>query len=504
MATAKQRWEKLNGKRDAILERARDASDLTIPSLMPRAGHSENSKLPQPYQSLGARGLNNLASKLALALLPAGNPFFRLNVGEDVAAEVEGLTEIQEHLRKIENRAMKRVENSNLRVVLHTSLKQLAGTGNALLFMPDAGGARMFRLTQYVVVRDAMGAWREIVVQEKVHPSTLDEEVVAAVELTITDDDDTDVDVYTHVKRNGKKVEWHQEINEIVVPDSEGRTKYEDSPYIPLRWGAMENEDYGRGHVEEYIGDLRSLEGLSKAVVQFAAAASKVIFLERPNSSTDIEALQQAESGEFVEGNPEDISTLQVEKYHDFSVAKQTIDDLTLRLSHAFLLTTGTVRNAERVTAEEIRMQAQELEDVLGGVYTVLAQELQLPIVRRLMAQMKKAGELPALPDGTLEPVIVTGFDALGRGHELNKYRQYFADGQALLGEGFMALFDPSALAQLMATHHNVDISNIQKTEEQAAEEGEQQRQDMVMEKAAGPVAGQVAGAAAKAMAQPQ
>jgi hypothetical protein len=35
-------------------------------------------------------------------------------------------------------------------------------------------------------------------------------------------------------------------------------------PYIPLRWAALENENYGRGHCEEYLGDLRSLEDLSK------------------------------------------------------------------------------------------------------------------------------------------------------------------------------------------------------------------------------------------------
>lgn len=502
MATAKERWEKLNGKRDAILQRARDAADLTIPALMPREGHNENTKLSQPYQSLGARGINNLASKLSLALLPAGNPFFRLNVGEDVAAEVQGLTEIQEELRKIENRAMRRVENGNLRVVLHATLKQLVGSGNALLVMPDTGGARMFRLTQYCVVRDAMGNWREIVIKESVHPSTLDEAVVISNEIKAEPTDDKDVEVYTQVTRLGKKVEWYQEINEIEVPGSRGRTKYEECPFIPLRWAAIENEDYGRGHVEEYLGDLRSLEGLSKSVVQFAAAAAKVIFLERPNSSTDIEALQEAESGEFCTGNPEDIATLQVEKFPDFQVAKSVIDDLTLRLSHAFLLTTGTVRNAERVTAEEIRMQAQELEDVLGGVYTVLAQELQLPIVRRLMAQMRKAGELPELPDGALEPVIVTGFDALGRGHELNKYRQYFQDGTALFGPEFMAQFDPAGVAALMAVHHNVDISAIMKTEEMMQAEQQQQMGANVLDKAAGPVAGQVAGAVAQGMMQ--
>ena len=101
MDTAKSRFEKLNGARSEVLERARDAADLTIPSLMPASGHSESSRLPQPYQSLGARGVNNLASKLALALLPAGNPFFRMTVNDDIVGLIDNEPEVQENLRKI-------------------------------------------------------------------------------------------------------------------------------------------------------------------------------------------------------------------------------------------------------------------------------------------------------------------------------------------------------------------------------------------------------------------
>lgn len=501
MATAKERWQHLDGKRDAILDRARSCADLTVPALMPPEGHDENTDLPTPYQSLGARGLNNLASKLGMALLPAGNPFFRLNITDEIAPLLQNKQQVEEELRKIENRAMRRLENSNLRVAIHATLKQLACTGNALLHMPDEGGARTFRLNQYVVLRDSMGHWVEVVIKESVHPTTLSEEILEQLDgVDATDKDAEEVDVYTHIERKGKKAEWYQEIEDTRIAKSEGRTKVEDCPYIPLRWAAIENEDYGRGHVEEYLGDLRSLEGLTKAIVQFAAVASKIIFMERPNSTTDLDALNKAESGEFVSGNVEDIGVLTLEKFPDFQVSKSVVDDLTLRLSHAFLLTTGTIRNAERVTAEEVRLQAQELEDVLGGVYSVLAQELQLPIVRRLMAQMRKDKQMPTLPEKALEPVIVTGFDALGRGHELNKYRQYFADGQSLFGEAFMGQFDPRMLAQLMATHHNVDVAEILKSEEMLEQEANQSRVDAVTDKAAGPVAGAMAGAAAQSM----
>lgn len=508
MATAKERFEKLDSKRDQVVDRARDSADLTIPALMPPEGSDENSKLPQPYQSLGSRGVNNMASKVRLSLFPPGNPFFRLDMRSDIkkvltADDDDEKNEIESGLREIENDAMSLLESENHGVTLQSAAKQLIVSGNVLLHMPTEGGSRIFRLPNYVVVRDAMGNWTEIVAKESVSKETLSDKTREATVDDVPEgqkgQDDDDVDIFTWVRLVKGKVEWHQEINDTKVPGSEGRVSDpKDSPYIPLRWSALENEDYGRGHVEEYIGDLRSLEDISRSIVQFSVAAAKVIFLDHPNSSTDIEEIEKAESGEFVEGHEDDIGVLAIEKFHDFKVAKSTADDIALRLSHGFLLQSGTVRDAERVTAAEIREMAQELEDVLGGVYTVLAQELQLPVVRRLIATLKKRGQYPKLPKNAVNPVIVTGFDALGRGHELNRMRAYFADGQEMFGEAFMQQFDQRKVADVLATHHNVNIDGLKKSKSQINQEGQQARVDTVIEKGAGPVAGKVAEAATK------
>ena len=498
MATAKDRWEKLDGDREGVMSRARDCANVTIPALMPPMGSNENSTLSQPYQSLGARGVNNLSSKLTMTMLPSGSPFYRFQIGEDAAAtmDAQGKGQVEEGLRQLENRTSKGIESSNLRPVMSIANKLLIVTGNALLHVPDKGKSRTYNLTQYVCVRDPMGTVIEGVIKESVHPSTLSDEIRAANQVQITDDSDESVDVYTHIRKVENKMEYHQEINDIKVPGSEGRNKIDESPYIFLRWNALDGEDYGRGHCEEYLGDLRSLEGLSKSIVTFSAAAAKIIFLEHPNAVTNSDELRAAESGEFVMGRREDIDVLQLEKFADFQVAKATLDDLTLRLSHAFLLTSGTVRNAERVTAEEIRLQAQELEDVLGGVYTVMAHELQQPLVKRLMARARKAGDFPVLPANAIDPVIVTGFDALGRGHELNRYRQYFSDGVQLMGPEFMQGFSSDRVAQLLATQHNVDIKDLKKTDEETQAEQQQAMAATVMDKGTAPAvaaAGQMA-----------
>ena len=499
MSTAKERFTSLNGKRDQVLQRGRDCADITIPALMPPDGADENTNLSTPYQSLGSRGVNNLTSKLRLSLFPAGQPFFRFRIDAETMAVLSGgdpqaMAQVEAILQKLENDALNELEQGSDAVILHATLKQLVVTGNCLLHMPKEEAARIFRLQNYVVVRDASGNWHEMVAQEKVSRYTLPEVARGLVKSTSNKKtDDEEITIYTHVRKEDDKAVWYQEIDEQIIPGSEGRSDYENCPYIPLRWAALENENYGRGHCEEYLGDLRSLEDLSKDILSFSAAAAKIVFLDRPNSMTDLKALQDAESGDFVEGNLEDIGVLQLNKYHDFQVTKSQIDDLSLRLSHAFLLTTGTVRQAERVTAEEIRMQAQELEDVLGGVYTVLAAELQQKVVRRLIERLKAKGLFPELPKGTINPVIVTGFEALGRGHELNKLRAYFADGMNIYGEAFMNEFDPAAIAERLATQHNVDVVALRKTPEQKQAEQEAQMQAQVADKAVGPAAGAIA-----------
>ena len=62
--TASGLYKELEARRQPFLDRARDCAKLTIPSVLPPQSHGRHSKLPTPYQSLGARGINNLSSKL--------------------------------------------------------------------------------------------------------------------------------------------------------------------------------------------------------------------------------------------------------------------------------------------------------------------------------------------------------------------------------------------------------------------------------------------------------
>jgi hypothetical protein len=494
---AKELWDSLGSDHNAPLERARECAKLTIPALMPPQGSSDQTTFDPPYQSLGARGVNNLTSKLLLALFPPGSSPFRYSLSKATLAGAgqaqSDTSEVEKALAQRENDIMELVEASPQRPILNEYLMHLVVCGNAMLFYPDMQKMRMYRLDQYRIRRDGSGAPLDAAVQEKVHPNTLEDGVKTACE--VDEKSAKEVEVYTLISWRKGKCEYWQEINGKEVPGSRGSAPAEASPWIPGRWKAVPGNHYGRGHVEELLGDLISYEGLSQAIVQFAAVASKIVFLKHPSATTRMEDINNAESGECVTGDKKDIDVLQLEKYADFQVAQRVLENLEQRLSQAFLLRSGATRDAERVTAEEIRAIAQELEDVVGGVYTVQSQELQLPWVNRTILVLEKAREIAVLPKGTVKPIIVTGFQALGRNHALNKVRGFVQDLSAMLTpQVAVSLLKGPAIAKRLGVGWGVgELDELLKTEEEiAAEQQQAQKAAMtqsVIDKAAGPMA---------------
>ena len=383
MYKARELYSKLSGDRSQFLDVAVEASELTLPYLITRDVTYKGTKsLLQPYQSVGAKAVVTLAAKLMLALVPPQTAFFKLQVRDDKLGEEldpKMKSELDLSFSKIERSIMDYIAASSDRVVIHQALKHLIVSGNALIFM-GKDGLKHYPLNRYVVNRDGNGNVIEIVTKEIISRKVLGLELPAPPEAgpNAPDSYEDDAEVYTCVKmdESSGRWTWHQEVDDVVLPGSRSTAPKNTSPWLVLRFNTVDGEDYGRGRVEEFIGDLRSLDGLSQALVEGASVASKVIFLVSPSSTTKPQTLSKAGNGAIIQGRPEDVGVVQVGKTADFATASQMTQQIEKRILEAFLVM--NVRQAERVTAEEVRLTQLELEQSLGGLYSLLTVELSL------------------------------------------------------------------------------------------------------------------------------
>lgn len=476
----------LNGlaDRQPYLDRARECSKLTIPSVFPPEGRGSK-RLKTPFQGIGALMVNSLTAKALLSVLPVGHSFFRLDPHEIAIRKLsKSLSKAQqadtallwhEGLAQVERTVNRTVEASALRAKLAEVLKQMIIGGNALLYCEDPKNTRVFRLDSYVVELDPMGNLLDCVVKETVSKRTLKKSVLEVCGADKAGVGDKEVDVYTGVSRvDADTFETWQEINGVEVPESRGSYPADKLPWMPLRWGSADGESYCYSYVDQYLGDLVSLEGLSKAIVQGSAAAAKVIFLVKSTRGTSKRALSSAPNGAFIDGDVSDVGTLQLNKAADFRVAQETMREIEKRLQYAFLMTTAIQRNGERVTAEEIRRLATELEDQLGGIYSALAQTLQYPLVNVLIAGMERRGTLPALPKGLVQISVTTGLDALGRSADADKLTMFKSDIADI--PNAVNAIRLETLVSRFAVARGVDTENLIKSREEMVQETQQQQ----------------------------
>lgn len=479
--TAKSRYDALSSGRTSFLDIAVRCSELTLPYLIQRDEmRSSHKTLTQPWQSVGAKAVVTLASKLMLALLPPQTTFFKLQIkddklGTDLPAEIR--SELDLSFAKLERMVMDSIAASSDRVTVHQAIKHLVVGGNALLFMGKEG-IKHYPLNRYVVERDGNGNVIEIVTKELINKKLLPVDIIKDP-LKVNDETtnhSNDVEVYTHCKLDNNRWVWHQEVYDKMIPGTQGKAPKDASPWLVLRFNSVDGENYGRGRVEEFIGDLKSLEALSQAITEGSAAAAKVIFLVSPSSTTKPQNLAKAGNGAIIQGRPDDVGVVQVGKTADFATALQQMQSLERRIAEAFLVL--TVRQSERTTAEEVRLTQLELEQQLGGLFSLLTVEFLVPYLNRKLLTMQRSGELPRYPKDLVKPTIVAGINALGRGQDRESLTGFMTTVAQTLGpEALIKYLNADEAIKRLAAAQGIDVLNLVKSMDQQQQELQQNMQ---------------------------
>lgn len=495
--TASELWTSCHSLRSGLITRVERYAALTIPKICyPEGYNSISTDESHDYQSIGAQAVNHLTNKLMLAMFAPSRPFAKLQAGDKTKqqAAAAGITdvEIEDILAVGERKAIAELDKRAQRPKLNQLMRHLIVAGNALLFL-DKKGMRIFGLKNYVVKRNIWGETMHIVIQERLKFDELDLSVKKLYRSRYQDD--TTCNFYKWIKRedNGQYT-MSQWLDEQRLPAQfDGRWNADRCPYQAITWDLGDEADYGTGLVEEYIGDFEALSVLSEAVVDGGVLGSEFRWMANPAGMTSVEDVKNSENGDVLPGLGTDLVPTQGGDPKAIEIASLVLDKYERRVSRGFLMGSAIIRDAERVTQEEVRLTAQELETAYGGVYSTLAASVQLPVARWLFdaIDLKLAG-------ADLSVTIVTGLDALSRNGDLENFRAAMGDMAAVstVPDSLAARIKWEAVARFIGQGRNIDLSKFLLTDKEFAAQQEQAQ--------AGRVAETVATEAGTAAVQPQ
>ncbi len=440
------------------------------------------------YQEHGALLVNNLAPKLCALLFPAGRSFFNSKPGLNLskAMQAQGMDEskINATFAKMETDASLRVFMNAGYAQLIQALRHLIVTGNVLLHRDSKeGDFTAYGLQSYSCLRDGKGRAIDIVLRESTPITMLDQTIQSALRMRDRGryqqvaGNTPNVVLYTRIELkqdpSGRRYwEVTQEADEIAVGTT-GHYPRHLCPWICLTWNIIAGENYGRGLVEDYAGGFAKLSDGAQAMALYGIEMMKVVNLVSPGSGADVGELAGAENGEYVQGVAGEVNAHEAGDAAKFGAMQAWLQATFDNLAKAFMYK-GNTRQAERVTAYEIRADALEADTTLGGNYSSLSAQLQVPCAHLLMTEVEPEN-LGALITGDLQLEIIAGIPALGRSIDVQNLVEAATNILAIV-PGLMQTsrkIDPEKLIDMMLTSAGVDTTLIYKSEQQLAADAE-------------------------------
>lgn len=508
VVTHKMRWDKYRD--DTVVQKCIRFALWTLPQLMAdldQSNRGTSMQLERDYQEIGAMLTNNLAAKLASILFPANVPFIKVEPSAALIKKAEqngtSAAELDSALAKMEMDASKRLFLNASYNQFVQAIKYLIVTGNTLIHRDSkAKQTSAYGPNQFSIRRDGRGKMLDCVLREAVAFDGLDEPTRAQLRAKnpariSAGSFDISLELYTRINRadlRGNPVY-------VVSQEIEGMPVGEPSiypehlcPYMAPTWNLLAGEHYGRGLVEDMAGGFAKLSDSSEALALYGISAMKFINLVAPGQGANLDEIQAAETGEYVQGQKDSINIYEAGDGNKIAAMAAIIDSTFQNLARAFMYT-GQARDSERTTAYELKLQAGEANTVLGGQYSALAESMQVPTGHILLTEVHP-GMLEGIITGDIKLDIIAGSAALGRAAGAQSLMAVAQTANAVAGVLLQA--DPrisrSKLMDFLYASESVDSSVFlmdkkEQAEYDAAKQQEQQGQNQMTQ--AGDVAAQ-------------
>lgn len=414
---------------DTVVVKSEKYAYWTLPQMMADVEQSNRGNslaLERDYQEIGAMLVNNLGAKLAGILIPANVPFIKIEPSDKLKKEAQtkgvSSTDLSSGLARMEMDASKRIFlNASYNQIVQ-AIKFLIITGNVLMHRDaKAKKTTAYGLRQFGIRRDGRGKMLDCVLKENVAFEALSLDTQTQLRARYpakfhASCFDISLELYTRITcgyREGNPVYViTQEVEQLPVGEPSIYPEHL-CPYMAPTWNLLAGEHYGRGLVEDMAGGFAKLSDLSEALALYGISAMKFINLVAPGQGANVDELQAAETGEYVQGQKDSITVQETGDARKIDSMLALLNTTFQNLSRAFMYT-GQARDSERTTAYELKLAAAEANTVLGGQYSSLAESLQVPLGHLLLTEVHP-GTLEGIVSGDLKLDIIAGSAALGR-----------------------------------------------------------------------------------------
>lgn len=461
---------------DSVIIKATRYAHWTLPQLMVDLCNQVGSTvavIERDFQEIGALLTNNLGAKLGSLLFPSSRPFFKIAPSPQLIGRAtqrgKSQADVNAGLARMEMAASQRLFLNASYNQLVFAIKHLIVTGNVVIHRDKkAQRTTCYGLRSFSCRRDGRGQLLDLIIKERTSFSGLAKEFQNAlrtknpVRYSQASAYDISIDVYTRVVREYRG-------NNIVYVESQQLEGMDVGtpavhpqhlcPWSAPTWSIVAGEHYGRGLVEDFAGGFAKLSDASEALALYGISAMKFVNLVAPGQGANIDELQAAETGEYVQGMKEGVYTHEVGDAQKIVAMRAEIESTFGNLARAFMYK-GNTRNAERVTAFELQQDAMEANTVLGGTYSSLAETMQIPLAHVLLTETEP-GILQGVISGDVQLNLMAGIPALGRAADVQNIIAAARDAAAIVGvlKQLDKRIDTAKLLDVIYAGQSVDTS---------------------------------------------
>lgn len=444
---------------------------------------------------LPGSAVENFNSILQKILFPVNRPFFAFDVPQQ-AQEDSGLDEtaLQATLDASVLGMLDILKQKKMYSALPKLFENTTIIGNGLLFMgyKVTDPVTFISPADFVWRRTATGICKELIIREVIAVRDLPEDLAKLLEKKgyvglKKNQDHTSlyelraVQKYTYVEFTEKSQKISEYVEDFKVGETFSRSSKEPI-FIPVAPNVPVKTHYGVGKVQSAISSILQVRGATLGVARLNSLISNLKFEVPYNAVQTIKKLKNAKQTDYIPV-PEkgSISLMNFGTVNTGSlemgmeVAKQEI-------ARKFLVNSLAVRQAERVTAEEIRRLAEELTSVHSNLLQSYADQLQEPLVQYAMHHLELvSNEGKAVKDALqeLDVKIITGTSAIDRVSESDNLVAMLQESAYLgsLPDYVVAFLKVSNILQKLAQARGIPSREIIKSQEEIQEEQQRARE---------------------------